>query len=188
MIIKKKKGREKKTAERKPKPRTFADDLVDAGPKSGKDAATGERDERPSSIGSVTLSTDNSSVTLIPLPPRDWPVCIIALELLERAIKSARKALVAVALDPDLVARRDAECSALLEGLKSDSPAIKLGVNVDWLPTLKAGLALEFDQTKKLAESQENLRLDPEETENRIKQLERLLTDLDVAGMAGASA
>lgn len=136
----------------------------------------------------VTLSTENSSTTLIPLAESDWPVCVIALELLEKAIKAARKALVAVALDPELVARREAECSTLLEGIKSNSPALKLGVNVDWLTTLKAGLALEFDQTRKLADTQEELRLDPEETENRIKQLERLLSELDVAAMAGSGA
>lgn len=134
------------------------------------------------------LSSEGVSVTLIPVQSADWPICIIGLELLEKAIKAARKALTAVALDPELVARREAECSAILEGMRSDSPAIKLGLNVDWLPTLRAGLSLEFDQTSKLAENQEQLRLDPDETQVRIRQLDRLMSELDVAAMAGSGA
>lgn len=138
-----------------------------------------------SSISTVTLHADGRSVKLTPLAERDWPISIIGLELLEKAVKSFRKAATAVALDPELVARREAECSALLEGLKADSPALKLGINVEWITTLRAGLALEFDQTRKLAETQGELRLDPEETEDRIRQLDRLMSDLDVAKMAG---
>ena len=176
MIVKKGKKRAKKAVAGVKRPRPV---------RAEKNGASGEADG-PLTHSSVTISANGSSTTLIPLAARDWPISIIALELLEKAIKAARKALAAVALDPDLVARRDAECSALLEGLRSESPALKLGVNVDWLPTLKAGLSLEFDQTRKLADTQEELRLDPEETENRIKQLERLLAELDVAGMAGS--
>jgi hypothetical protein len=137
-----------------------------------------------SSISTVTLSTDGSSVTLIPVAEKDWPLCIIGLELLEKAVKAARKALVAVALDPELVARRESECSTILKGMREDSPALKLGINVDWVTTLRAGLALEFDQTSKLAEHQTELRLDPDETQARIRQLDRLMSDLDVAAMA----
>jgi hypothetical protein len=156
--------------------------------RAGKASRSEDASDRPSSIGRVTLSSDHGSVTLIPVREPDWPICIIGLELLEKAVKAARKALVAVALDPELVARREAECSAILEGMRSDSPAIKLGLNVDWLPTLRAGLSLEFDQTSKLAENQEQLRLDPDETQVRIRQLDRLMSELDVAGMAGSGA
>jgi hypothetical protein len=148
---------------------------------------TSHRDETPNgrNRSTVTISAGTSSVTLVCLEPRDWPVCIIGLELLRGAIAKTRKALVAIALDPNLVARREAECNTLLDRLKDGVVGLELSFNVEWIPTLKAGVSLEFDQTKKLADEQEELRLDPEETETRIKQLERLLGDLDVMAMGG---
>lgn len=141
-----------------------------------------------STVSSVTFSSDGSSVTLIPVAERDWPVCVIGLELLQESVKKATKASVAIACDTTSIRARGAECSALLERFKEGGPIIKLGIPVEAVLTLRVGLSLEFEQTKKLAEEQGELRLDTEETETRIKQLDRLMSELDVAAMAGSGA
>lgn len=133
----------------------------------------------------VTLEAGGESVTLFHVGEADWPVCIIGLELLQAAVKRAKKALIAIALDPQLCARREAECGHLLDLFRSENPMGKLGIPLPQLDTLRAGLALEFDATEALQGSQEELRLDPEDTERRIKQLDRLMSELDVQGMQG---
>jgi hypothetical protein len=131
----------------------------------------------------VRIEGDGVSVELFHVEERDFPICVIGLELLTGEIKKARKVLRSVGLDPNLVANREAECATLLERFRTHDPIGKLGAPLAWADTLRAGLALEFGRATKLAEDQAELQLDPDDTMARAKQIDRLLSALDVAKM-----
>lgn len=133
----------------------------------------------------LTLESAGRSVTLVPIQVRDRPLCVVGLDLLANAIKKAKKAIKAIGLDEDLVSERETDCAALYTLFTSKDAGIQaqlnLGIPAKYVPTLRAGLALEYDQCKALEETQGELRLDPEETSDRLNQVDALIAELDVA-------
>lgn len=149
------------------------------------------QDEDAPATGTATVTISGGDVadpvTLVPINPGDWPVCIVALELLQGAIKRCRRAMRLIAVSDPMVDQRDGECATMLERFKTGSPFIQLGINIDWVPTLRAGIALEYEHALTLEKSQDQLQLDTGDTSSRIRQLARILDALDMAAL-GAKA
>lgn len=117
---------------------------------------------------------------------RDRPLCHLALTLLRKQIKAAKEALASLRLDDAAVLLREAEADFLSQCLDGNVPS--LGLPGHLLPALRAGLAIELDRVAKLQKAQLDLLVGTDDTSDRIKQLDRLLSDLDVAQMQEAAA
>lgn len=136
-------------------------------------------------MNTITISTNaTDGVTLATIDKRDLPVCYIGLTLLATEVEKAKKALAAIGLDPGITAQREAEGDAIRERL-GDKAA--LGLPLVWLPTLRVALALELDRVAKVSKAQTDLLIPTDETSTRSKQLDRLLSELEVAQMAEAA-
>jgi hypothetical protein len=133
----------------------------------------------------MTLSSGGQSVTLYQIAVPDRPLCYVGLTLLAAALKRAEKALRSVNCSSDAVTLRKDECERLQKAFTEKGPALELGIPMGLLPTLRVALAIEFDHATKVLENQQDLAMDTEETELRVKQLGRLLADLDMAQMGG---
>lgn len=90
-----------------------------------------------------------------------------------------------VGLDTGLIQVRTAECEALQKTFQEGGPQLELGIGIQLLPTLRAALAIEYDAASKVVESQTDLMMETEEADTRVKQLGRLLSELDMARLGG---
>ncbi len=123
---------------------------------------------------------------LVSIAVPDRPLCTVGLALLAKACERCRKVMVALHLDTTQPAERESECQALDERLQ-DEALSGLGIPLRWVPTLKIGLSLEFQKAQEMVEAQLDLVMDPTDAETRVKQLDRLMSDLDMALMGGAT-
>ena len=136
-----------------------------------------------------SIGVEGNMTDLVFVAVPDRPVCIVGLELLEKAVKAARAALSAIGRDPDLVEPRDAECQELQARLIPENDIAKsqleLGIPARCLPSLRAGLSLEWEKATKMLKAQQELVMETDETATRIKQIDRVIAALDVAGLGG---
>lgn len=133
----------------------------------------------------VTISAGGQSATLVPIRVPDRPLCSVGLSLLANSLKRAEKAMRNVGLDTGLIQVRTAECEALQRTFQEGGPLLELGIHMQLVPTLRAALAIEYDAASKVVESQTDLMMETEEADTRVKQLGRLLSELDMAKLGG---
>lgn len=137
-------------------------------------------------MNTSTITLDGQKiVSLVDIEARDVPLCRIGLALMEAQLKAARKVLTAIGLDPGYVAEREAQTDWLKDCFKDERSA---GVPLLMLRTLRAALAIEMDRVAKVQAAQMELLINDAEASTRLKQLDRLLSDLDVAQMREAAA
>lgn len=137
-------------------------------------------------MNTVTLSTehDPDGHTLVSIPDRDRKVCLIGVELLLSEVEKAKKSLKAIGLDPGVTAQREAEADAIKDHL-TDEVMAGLGFGLAWIGSPRVALALEMDRVVKVQKDQLGLDIPTDETSTRIKQIDRLLSELDVLQLGG---
>jgi len=146
-------------------------------------------------MNTVTLSTehDPEGVALVSIPDRDRKVCLIGVELLLSEVEKAKKSLKAIGLDPGVTALREAEADALKNHLTDEGLFAGIGFGMAWIGSLRVALALEMDRVVKVQKDQLGLSqkdqlglsIPTDETTIRIKQIDRLLSELDVLQLGG---
>lgn len=157
----------------------------------------------------ITGTVLGNKIDLVTIATADVRVCRLGLDLLLKATDAAKKALRSIAVDDAGVVSRHAEAMQIIEDFRDADapeappaddgetlvrePARKKGdevpytVRTELLGTLRVALALEWDKVGKIIDAQEQLAITDDHTRARSKQLSRLLSDLDVASMGGAT-
>lgn len=137
----------------------------------------------------LTLSTehDPEGHALVSIPDRDRKVCLIGVELLLAEVEKAKKSLKAIGLDPGVTAQREAEADTIKDHL-TDELMAGLGFSMAWIGSLRVALALEMDRVVKVQKDQLGLAIPTDETTIRIKQIDRLLSELDVLQLGGEAS
>lgn len=136
----------------------------------------------------VTVTSGELSVTFFDLPISERPLCDIGLQMLERALKRAERALTNVNLPTGPVLAREEERARLATAIRENSPTLALGVPVALVPTLRVAVALHYHRAKELVKEAEELTLEAEEAQKRVRQLGRLLARIDVEALGREAA
>jgi len=106
----------------------------------------------------------------IPLTLDDQSVVRTALDLLDKAVDAARKAVERISLPTAPVEVIGARAEELRGALNRATGDEEWDIPAHLAPTLRVGLALLVEKLEKVEESQENLGiLDPEDTTGRLE-------------------
>lgn len=115
---------------------------------------------------------------------KDRDVVRLSCKLMKAEFTKASAAVGKVNIDVPAIALRREEVVALMSEVDEWKGKESLKIRPEWCGTLRTALAIQFDAVKKVEKSGEKLALgDLDAVATRIKQLDRLISALDVAGM-----
>lgn len=121
----------------------------------------------------------------IPIAAKDHPLCRVAIKLLAKRLTRAKALLESIDVAAPGIARRDADCQTITTHF-GDDVLRDLGLPASLVSSLRVGLSLEHDMVRAIRDRKEGkLSMDTTEEEARLLQLDRLMSELDVARMGG---
>lgn len=126
----------------------------------------------------------HATLGVVPIAAKDIVVCRIAVKLLGRRIKRAQKMLTSLDVPLPALAARDADCVNLTQHFQElSSQDTELPRSL--VSSLRVGLSLEHDQVEGIRAKKEKLAVETDEEDTRLKQLNRLISALEVARLGG---